>query len=244
MDGNGRWAKQRGLERIEGHKAGADSVRRIVRECRRLGVRYLTLFSFSTENWQRSSDEVSGLMELFRVYLNSELPTLVDNGIRLRAIGDLARLPFSVRSVLHRDIERTKQNTELQLVLAVSYGGREEIVAATRKLAKRAAEKKISADDITADDFARALWTDDIPDPDLLIRTSGEMRISNFLLWQLAYAEIVVTPALWPDFNEAEFQACLDEYARRERRFGLTSEQIRESARDIKQRSKQQTGGG
>lgn len=226
MDGNGRWARQRSLARIEGHKEGAKAVRAAVECARKRGVRYLTLFSFSTENWGRSADEVSGLMSLFRLYLDSELPTLLENGIRLRAIGDLERLPFAVRSALHRNIERTRTNTDLDLVLAVSYGGREEILAAARALAREAAKGTLSPDEITAERFAASLWSADIPDPDLLIRTSGEMRISNFLLWQLAYAEMVVTQELWPDFKEETFERCLAEYAQRERRFGLSSEQL------------------
>lgn len=226
MDGNGRWAQSRGLERIEGHQAGAHAVRKIVEECRRLGIKYLTLFSFSTENWQRDPKEVSSLMELFAQYLNSELETLKKNGVRLTAIGDLARLPESVKKLLSRDIAETEENAELTLVLAMSYGAREEIVAAARSLAEEVETGKLRAADITAEKFAKSLWSRDIPDPDLLIRTSGEMRVSNFLLYQIAYAEIIVRDEFWPDFNEERLRECLADYSRRERRFGLTSEQL------------------
>ncbi len=228
MDGNGRWASNRGLARIEGHRAGAISVRKIVEECRRQGIRYLTLFSFSSENWKREPSEVEGLMSLFKQYLDSELEGLLENGIRLRALGDLEKLPPSVRESLHRDLKETdkSQDVGLDLILAVSYGARDEIVSAARKLATLTKEGKISPEDITQDLFRSALWTNEIPDPDLLIRTSGEMRISNFLLYQLAYTEIVVAPELWPDFHEESFLRCLEEYKRRERRYGLSSEQL------------------
>jgi len=227
MDGNGRWAEARGLKRLEGHRAGAQSLRKVVEECRRQGVRYLTVFSFSSENWGRAKEEVEGLMGLFRQYLESELKTLLDNGIRLRAIGDLERLPLPVRALLNRDIEKTKTNEDLDLILAVSYGAIDEIVGAAKKLATLARDKKLNPSEIDADVFRSALYTHDIPDPDLLIRTSGEMRISNFLLFQLAYAEIVVAPELWPEFDEAALLRCFEDYGRRERRFGLTSPQLR-----------------
>lgn len=227
MDGNGRWAGRRGLPRIEGHRAGAKSVRRVVEECRRLGVRYLTLFSFSTENWQRSKDEVSGLMKLFKRYLDSELATLNDNGVRLRAIGDLDRLPNFVRESLQRTMELTCDNDGMDLILAVSYGAREEILHAARSLAEKAAKGTIRSEEIDEELFASSLWTADIPDPDLLIRTSGEMRISNFLLWQLAYSELVISPLFWPDFDEAALRDSIEQFHSRERRFGMTTEQIK-----------------
>ena len=227
MDGNGRWAKAKGLPRIEGHRQGVRSVRSVAEACRKKGVRYLTLFSFSSENWQRDKDEVSGLMDLLKAYLDAELHTMLKNGIRLRAIGELDRLPYAVQKALKFDIERTKDNTEMDLILAVSYSGRDEILAASRALAERAVQGEITPDSIDAEMFSSALWTADIPEPDLLIRTSGEMRVSNFLLWQIAYSEIVVTPEYWPDFDEAVLDKCLAEYSSRERRFGLTSEQIR-----------------
>lgn len=225
MDGNGRWANRRGLLRFEGHKAGAEAARKTVEFCRERGIRYLTLFSFSTENWHRPAREVSSLMALFKHYLDSEIDKLLDNDIRLRAVGDLERLPTAVRSSLKRDVERTKDKTGLDLIIAISYGGREEIVAAARKLAAKARDGLIRPEQIDSADFASALWTADIPDPDLLIRTSGEMRISNFLLWQLAYSEIVVAPELWPDFGKDTLDRCLQEYSRRERRFGLAKDQ-------------------
>ena len=220
MDGNGRWAKQRGLDRSDGHRAGADSVKRVVECCVKAGVKYLTLFSFSSENWKRDKVEVSTLMELFQKALDTELENLVKNGISLRAIGDLERLPLPVRVGLQRNISTTANNDKLVVTLAVSYGARDEIVTATKKIASQVANKELSLDKIDEQLFSKSLWTADIPDPDLLIRTSGEMRISNFLLWQIAYSEIVVCPEYWPDFNEDIFNRCLDEYARRDRRFG------------------------
>jgi len=230
MDGNGRWAKARGLARIEGHHAGAISVRKIVEETRRQGIRYLTLFSFSSENWGREAAEVQGLMSLFKQYLDSELEGLNKNGIRLRALGDLDRLPDSVRDALDRDLNNTKNNIGLDLILAVSYGSQDEIVAAARKLAVRVKEGEIDPSDIDKELFSKSLGTSGIPDPDLLIRTSGQMRISNFLLYQLAYAEIVVSPDFWPEFHEESYIRCLDEFAGRERRYGLSSEQLAKAA--------------
>ena len=227
MDGNGRWAKQRGLPRTEGHRAGAKAVRQAVRAAARLGVRYLTLFCFSTENWQRSPDEVGALMKLFQFSLQSELPELIKNGVRLRAVGDLGRLPESVRVWLERVVEETSRNDRLDLVLAISYGAREEIVHAARTVAEQIARGELQPTEITTEILTSNLWTAGIPDPDLLIRTSGEMRISNFLLWQLAYSEIVVIPDLWPDFTEATLEKCIRDYEQRERRFGLTSEQLK-----------------
>ena len=226
MDGNGRWAKRRGLPRLVGHKAGAKCVRTIVEECRRIGIRYLTLFCFSTENWQRSTDEVSGLMKLFCEHLESELDSLRENGIRLRIIGDSTRLPDYVKKPLERDLENTQHNTGMDFILAMSYGSREEILQATRNIAAQVESGQLSSSAITEDVFRKNLWTSDIPDPDLLIRTSGEVRISNFLLWQIAYTEIVVAPEYWPDFTVETLHRCLEEYASRERRFGLTTEQI------------------
>ena len=226
MDGNGRWAKQRGLARLDGHRAGAVSVRKIVEECRRLGVRYVTLYSFSTENWRRAKDEVEGLMGLFRQYLDSELDTLLKNRVRLRAIGDLSRLPFAVRAGLNRTIEKTVGNDGMDLVLAVSYGSRDEILHAAREAAKAAVAGKLDPEDLDEEKFSSLLWTAGIPDPELVIRTSGEMRISNFLLWQVAYSELMIVPEYWPDFHEPALHRCLKEYLGRERRFGMTSEQV------------------
>lgn len=226
MDGNGRWAKRRFMPRIEGHRNGAKSVRTVVEECRRLGIRYLTLFAFSTENWRRPQDEVGGLMSLFVQHLESELELLLKNDIRLRAMGDTSRLPVSVREMLRRNEERTKDLKGMDLILAVSYGGRDELVQAARKMASAAQAGQLDPASITEDSFGRYLYLPDVPDPDLLIRTSDETRISNFLLWQLAYSEIVVSPVLWPDFSRDEFYRCLNVFAGRNRRFGLTQEQI------------------
>ena len=227
MDGNGRWAKRRFLPRIEGHRNGAKSVRAVVEECRRLGVRYLTLFAFSTENWRRPQEEVGGLMGLFVQYLEGELELLLKHDIRLRAMGDLARLPQAVREILERNEQRTKDLTGMELILAVSYGGRDELVQAVKKIGREIKAGEINPEDITEDSFSKALYLPDVPDPDLLIRTSDETRISNFLLWQLAYSEIVVSPVLWPDFSRDEFHRCLNVFAGRNRRFGLTQEQIK-----------------
>lgn len=226
MDGNGRWARERSLPRVEGHRAGAKTVRMVVEECRRLGVGYVTLYAFSSENWKRPEQEVGALMGLFHRYLNSELDRLCENGIRLRAIGDRTRLPPQVVESLERAEERSRNHEGMQLILAVSYGGRDEIVAAAQQLAHRVAQGQLLPDAIDESVFSRALYTHDIPDPDLLIRTSNEFRLSNFLLWQLAYAEIVVTNALWPAFSAEHLRECIAAFQNRERRFGLTSEQV------------------
>jgi len=222
MDGNGRWAKARELPRVEGHRAGGKAVKRLVRS----EIRYLTLFSFSTENWKREQSEVGALMNLLSEYLDSELPDLMKHNIRLRVIGDISHLPKLVQMGLQRTVKLTSANTNMDLVLALNYGAREEITRAARQISESVLAGELLPENITQDLFQRNLWTDGIPDPDLLIRTSGEMRISNFLLWQLAYSEIVVVPEYWPDFNEEIFQRCLSDYALRERRFGCTSEQI------------------
>lgn len=228
MDGNGRWAQTRRLPRVEGHRSGAKVVHMVVEECRRLGIRHLTLFAFSTENWNRPGAEVSSLMSLFRQYLDSELDKLLKNDIRLRAIGDIKRLPDFVRESLTRNEERTRHLTGMELILAVSYGGREEIASSMRRLAEQVQAGSLQPSEINEEMISRNLYAPDVPDPDLLIRTSDESRISNFLLWQLAYSEIVVSPVLWPDFSKEEFVRCLNVFASRDRRFGLTGEQIRE----------------
>lgn len=225
MDGNGRWAKKRFLPRIEGHRNGAKTVRMVVEECRRLGVRYLTLFAFSTENWRRPEEEVGGLMTLFVQHLEAELDLLLRNGIRLRAMGNMARLPAPVRELLKRNEERTKDLDGMDLILAVSYGGRDELVQAVRKIGNDIQAGRIDPDAISEESISQSLYLPDVPDPDLLIRTSDETRISNFLLWQLAYSEIVVSPQLWPEFSRDEFHRCLHVFAGRNRRFGLTQEQ-------------------
>ncbi len=226
MDGNGRWAQRRDMSRIEGHKRGKDSVRAVVEAARRLNIPYLTLFAFSTENWRRPRREVDALMGLLRRYLRTELNRMMKNGIRLVAIGDIERLPKELQRLLEADIERTRDNRGMTVALAVSYGGRDDIVRAARALAEAARRGTLEPGSITESIFESALATRDIPDPDLLIRTGGEMRISNFFLWQAAYAEIYVTETLWPDFREAELFAALAEYQRRERRFGRVAEEV------------------
>ena len=221
MDGNGRWAEQRGLTRLHGHRVGKDSVRAVVESARQLGIRYLSLFAFSTENWNRPPKEVDGLMQLLRRYLASELDKMMKHGIRLVAVGTLRRLPPAVREALRAAVDATRDNTGMTVVLAVSYGGREEITRAIRTLARKVKRGQLDPAAITNDVVRGALATKDIPDPDLLIRTSGELRVSNFLLWQISYAEFVVTATLWPDFRRAEFFAALEEYTRRHRRFGV-----------------------
>lgn len=225
MDGNGRWAQRRGMNRLEGHRRGKDSVRAVVELSRRLGIPYLSLFAFSTENWQRPRREVSALMNLLRRYLRTELQKMMKNEVRLLAIGDVSRLPPEVREDLERVIEETRNNTRLTVGLCVSYGGREDIVGAVRRLAREVVDGRLNPDDITEDRLSAGLGTHGFPDPDLLIRTSGEMRVSNFYLWQIAYSEIYVTETLWPDFREKDLVQALVEYQRRERRFGLTGAQ-------------------
>jgi len=220
MDGNGRWAQARGLSRIQGHRRGRDSVRAVVETAYELGIPYLTLFAFSTENWERPKSEVSALMGFLRRYLRSELGKMMRRGIRLVAIGNLSRLPREVRAELQRVVAATRGNRRMTVVLAVSYGGREEIARAARHIARKVARGEIEAGDVSEKLVAEHLSTAGIPDPDLLIRTSGEMRISNFLLWQIAYSEIYVTDTLWPDFREEEFLLALRDFQQRERRFG------------------------
>jgi len=226
MDGNGRWAQQRGLSRLHGHRVGKESVRAVVETGRRLGLRYLSLYAFSTENWNRPPREVDGLMSLLRRYLATELDKMMKHQIRLLAVGNLRRLPAAVRDALRATIEATKHNTGMTVVLAVSYGAREEIARAARVIARRVRRGELEPEQVTAGTFAKHLGTNGIPDPDLLIRTSGEMRLSNFFLWQLAYTEIYVTDTLWPDFREREFLQALAFFQQRQRRFGRTSAQV------------------
>jgi undecaprenyl diphosphate synthase len=220
MDGNGRWAKERGLPRRDGHRAGAESVRECVEACKELGVEYLTLYAFSSENWNRPAAEVTALMLLLERFLEEKADELMKQNVRLRAIGHLDRLPEKTRRKLDQAIARTAGNTSLTLVLALSYGSREEIVEAARSLAADAAAGKLDPASIDAAAFASRLYTADIPDPDLLVRTSGELRVSNFLLWQISYAEIVIFKKFWPDFHQADLFEAAREYARRHRRFG------------------------
>ncbi len=220
MDGNGRWAKERGLPRLEGHRAGAESVREVMEACIELGVEYLTLYAFSSENWSRPATEVGALMSLLDRFLDEKAKDLDRQNVRLLAIGQLDRLPAKTRALIERIKARTANNTTMTLVLALSYGGREEIVTAARSLATDAVEGKISPDDIDGELFASRLQTAGIPDPDLLVRTSGEMRVSNFLLWQISYAEIVIVKKFWPDFRQGDLFETVREYQRRHRRFG------------------------
>jgi undecaprenyl diphosphate synthase len=220
MDGNGRWAQKRLLSRIFGHEKGAEAVRVTVRTCRELGIPFLTLFAFSTENWQRPQMEIDALMGLLRRFVESEGAELVAKNIRLQVIGTIERLPGDLQEALRRLMAQTAPNTALQLNLALSYGGRDEITRAVRRIARQARDGTLSPEAITEETVAGHLDTRGIPDPDLLIRTGGEMRISNFLLWQLAYAEIFVTPILWPDFGREAFLEILNDFHLRERRFG------------------------
>lgn len=228
MDGNGRWAQTRGLPRVRGHEEGAESVRAVVRAARELGVQAVTLYSFSTENWARPPQEVAALMALLRRYLVTERRELLDNGIRFQAIGEVDRLPSFVRVPLAAlSAETSGRPTQMTLTLALSYGGRAEIVTAVRSIAAQVASGRLRPEQIDEPLVSRHLMTAGLPDPDLLIRTSGEMRISNFLLWQLAYAEIYVTPIAWPDFRREQLVEAFREFSARERRFGKTSAQVR-----------------
>ena len=220
MDGNGRWARERGLPRIEGHRRGSESVRACTAACIEAGVPYLTLYAFSKENWQRPADEVGALMLLLDRFLAERTAEIMERNIRLLAIGHLADLPDKARKRLEDTIAKSANNTALTLTLALSYGARTEIVDATRAIAREAKAGKLDPETIDEDTIASHLYTAGVPDPDLLVRTSGEMRISNFLLWQISYAEIVVTPKLWPDFAKEDLLAAMQEYARRNRRYG------------------------
>jgi len=226
MDGNGRWATRRGLPRLKGHHAGAESVRQVVRAAGELGLEVLTLYSFSTENWRRPRLEVEGLMALLERYLRERARELDDNDVQLRAIGDLERLPRRVRKLLDEVIHLTRGNQGLKLVLALSYGSRTEIVGACRELARAVARGELRPDDIDDHAVASRLYTAGLPDPDLLIRTSGELRLSNFLLWQLAYTELLVVDEMWPDFRRPHLEQALSAYAGRQRRFGRTGLQL------------------
>lgn len=227
MDGNGRWAESRHLPRILGHRRGVEVVRKIVTAAREKQIPYLTLYAFSSENWGRPEDEVGALMGLLGNYLASELKTMLQQDIRLQVIGDTSRLPKNIREILGDTVEKTASNRTMTLILALSYGGRDELIKAARLLVEKALAGEIAAEEIDEGEFAACLETAGIPDPDLLIRTSGEMRISNFLLWQIAYAELYFCDTYWPDFDEEQLYLALAEYARRQRRFGLTSAQLR-----------------
>lgn len=226
MDGNGRWAKQRGMPRIEGHRRGVETVRTVTFAARDLGVRMLTLYAFSIENWKRPQEEVGALMGLLEFYLKKELQTFVRDRVRFRTIGRTDELPSGVQKLLRETTEETKHFTDYTLVLALNYGSRTEVVDAARAYASAVAAGKEKLNDGSWSTFSRYLYTADMPEPDLVIRTSGETRISNFLLLQAAYAEFVFTPVLWPDFTKADLAAAIADFGRRERRFGLTSEQV------------------
>lgn len=226
MDGNGRWAKKKSLNRISGHIKGVDSVRVVVTACREIGIKYLTLYAFSRENWNRPKSEVEALMDLLFQYLVDELEEMLENDIRLNAIGELETLPPRVYDRLRQTMKKTRHCQGMTLTLALSYGGRAEIIQAVTSIISDLENKEITREQIDVDSFRSHLWTKDLPDPDLLIRTSGEYRISNFLLWQMAYTEIYVTETLWPDFGENELIEAILDYQSRERRFGLTSEQL------------------
>jgi undecaprenyl diphosphate synthase len=220
MDGNGRWARERGLPRIEGHRQGAESARTIIRAAGELGIKYLTLYAFSLENWNRPKDEVDALMKYLVHYLKTETSELNRNNVKLEAIGHIYRLPENVQEQLKKSIAALSKNNGLTLIMALSYGGRTEIVDAVRAIAEKVQRGRLDPADINDEVFSQHLYTRNWPDPDLLVRTSGEMRVSNFLLWQISYAELVITPTFWPDFRKAQFHAALEEYARRHRRFG------------------------
>jgi undecaprenyl diphosphate synthase len=220
MDGNGRWARARGLIRTSGHKRGADATRAVVSGAAELGIRYLTLYGFSSENWKRPRNEVDDLMGLLRMYLRSEIADLHRNGVRLRVIGDRSKLARDIVSLIEKGEEQTRGNTSLDLTMALSYGARAEIVEAARRIAQDVATGLLRLEDINEQNFAHRLATPDIPDPDLVIRTSGEKRLSNFLLWQSAYAELIFTDKLWPDFTKQDLEEAIREFNRRDRRYG------------------------
>jgi len=220
MDGNGRWAKKRLFNRIKGHERGSETVRMVVRTSRRIGIRYLTLYAFSTENWQRPKTEVTALMALLKKFLRQERAEMLENNIRLHAIGQTDRLPADVQQTLRETQDQTRKNDGMQLNLALSYGGRAEILGMVQAIAEEVATGKLAPQSVTEDTINDHLYTREIPDPDLMIRTSGEMRISNFLLWQLAYSEIFITDTLWPDFNQEEYLHILRDFQQRDRRFG------------------------
>lgn len=220
MDGNGRWAKERGLAHIEGHRQGAEAVKKVIEASKDFGIKYLTLYAFSTENWKRAKDEVDGLMDILLTFLDTNLQVFIDNKIRLLTIGRLWQLPTTVRENLAEAVRLTAENKEGTVILAISYGGRAEIVDATKRLVQKAIGGEIKIDDIDEELFSKYLYAPDIPDPDLMIRTSGELRISNFLLWQLSYSEFYISDIYWPDFDKNELSKALDSFYRRERRFG------------------------
>lgn len=222
MDGNGRWATMRNLPRVAGHKKGAHSVRSVIEACIEIGVSYLTLYAFSSENWQRSEEEIENLMELLSFYLRKETNTLHKNGVRLNFIGELSKLPTEIANKLMEAEELTRNNKKLVLTIALSYGSRQEIIRATQRIAQEVSDGKLTPLEINEQSFNKFLYTIDIPDPDLLIRTSGEQRLSNFLLWQSAYTELFFTDVLWPDFHKQNLEQAILEFSKRERRYGTS----------------------
>jgi len=226
MDGNGRWAKKRTLNRIRGHEEGTESVREIVRASREIGISWLTLYAFSEENWRRPRHEISGLLRILKRFLKSELNEMLSNGIKFQAIGRLYKLPAEIQKIIQETTAATSKNEDMVLTLALSYGGRQELADAMQAIAERVASGDIGPADINERLISEALYTSAMPDPDLLIRTSGECRVSNFLLWQVAYTEIHISPTLWPDFRKADYLRALENYQRRERRFGATGDQL------------------
>lgn len=220
MDGNGRWAQQRSLPRLAGHNAGMKALKKIVKASSQIGIKYLTVYAFSTENWRRPEDEIYGIFKILIYYIEKELKELNDNNVRVRILGDYRKLPQEAVDRLELALETTAKNTGLQFNIALNYGGRAEIIQAVRKLAEKARDNEIEPDDITADVFSGMLFTKDIPDPDLVIRTSGELRLSNFLLWQAAYSELWFTDTLWPDFGKKDLEAAIVDFQGRKRRYG------------------------
>ncbi|MEZ4753395.1 MAG: isoprenyl transferase [Bdellovibrionota bacterium] len=233
MDGNGRWAQSKSLPRLEGHRRGEKSAKSTIEEARKLGLEYLTLFAFSTENWKRPPTEVSALMKIFYRVLESEISSLTDNDIRLRIIGNRADLDPKIQDLVLSAEDKTKDCSGMTLCMALSYGGRGEIVNAAKLIAQDVVAGKLEIDQISEESVQQRLYAPEVPDPDLLIRTSGESRISNFLLWQLAYSEICISPVYWPDFDKKEFHRCLNEYILRDRRFGMTSDQVEQQVQAV-----------
>jgi undecaprenyl diphosphate synthase len=234
MDGNGRWAKRRALPRVAGHRRGVETVKDIVKACAQVGVKYLTLYTFSTENWKRPKDEVSTLMRLLLRSLKREAKELHENDIRMQTIGDIKSLPEAVQNELCETIKKTAGNKKMTLNLALSYSGRWELIKAVKEIAALASEGKINENEINEANFSKFLTTKDIPDPDLLIRTSGEFRVSNFLLWQIAYTEFFITDVYWPDFDRKHLYEAIKDFQHRERRFGKVSEQIQKNEKGSK----------
>jgi undecaprenyl diphosphate synthase len=224
MDGNGRWAKKKGFSRVSGHEEGTESVRIVVRESRKLGIKWLTLYAFSEENWKRPRYEIDALMRILKRFLKSELNEMLENGIRFQTIGNTEKLPKDVQGIIQDTIEKTSHNSDMTLTLALSYGGRQEISLSVRKIMEEIRSGALRVEQITEDLISNFLYTGGMPDPDLLIRTSGEYRVSNFLLWQIAYTEIYITPVLWPDFRKEEYLLAIEEFQKRERRFGSSGE--------------------